>query len=540
MIDVTTHSESIEFVMEPGVGVRGRVRGEDDRGVPAIQIVARQGGSARFFGETDSDGAFAGLLDEGPVQLEAFDADGRYVFDPPTVTASRESTGEVVFVARPRKKPERQVVIVDERGGPVSGATIVTRVEGSDQSERTRSDARGIASVECVPSAPFSLDVAPPRSDGLLSYKEALPAQPCSTVVKAVLKLGGVLSLVVRHSDGRRAEGVDIVLESEDSDEVREARTDGEGNAQYGAVSPGRYRVLSGTGTSLGSGGDPPLLLKASARSRDADARQWPIEVEVKPGRQRLELVTAPGRWLCISARDRDGVPRTLGAVTVHRNPTEPSLMVSREKSRTARRPTCVGPMPPGDYYVRAGNMLDGLVQSWWPGTVDPALATPVVVPSAGERIDIGPMLVESAGSVRACCFPHATSDGAIPIVELIPAESCEHGGAPRDPENGQGIRGDREAMPHTALQCTEWKRQPPQFVEWDRPRGEMQGAGQARALVLHCARTGRWYLRACAAKDGECVTVWHETDAAFDVVKSDETHVLIAPHASDTVDPSR
>lgn len=466
----------------------GAVRTEDGAPVARAGIDVYVGGAIRCpeCARTDSLGRFEFGVEKLPVELVATDLAGRYTFDPKRVAVDEgDLGGEIVFVARDSgDRRLRGRVTAD--GAPVDGARVFGAPQCAENASQTslygfvETDGEGRFEAPCPEGCSVQLSVAPPRGSSFVATRWEGTETDCDREIEIALERGLGIRGRVRDSGRKPVEGLELALEPQWRGSS--ARTDAEGRFEFEGLVEGTYTLVAGRGEQ--GAGRVLILEDGSAPVVDVDSGAGPADLELRlvPGGEAClriedpEHRAVPLRWLEAHPRGGDGSPwrsRTPGAA-LREQPEE----------------LCVGPLPPGEFELRAGHLGESYVPMWWPGEEERRYSLAVRI-KPGETARLGPMTVIAAGRIDAVLDGAAPADGlAVEFqVRVIPEpEPVEDGDEAEPAEN------------ETASETPDEKAEQPAWVAFpadrtrrsdDRVPGEPSGGpgGPMRAAIREARR---------------------------------------------------
>lgn len=386
----------IKVVFKPGFVASGRVVDGRGQGVPGIVV----GDQEKWMGErTRPDGSFRLGFTELPVNIRAVDEDGEWTFSPEEVRLETAEQLKELLLFRGHKE-ERAVLeltVVDPEGNPVPEAGVwghgqCGKKKGFHFDRKTNRG--GSALIPCEPECRLSFNIKPVSND--LFWKNWEENEPtCPAKMKVALERGRSIEGRVVDEKHEPLSGFKL------GGDTRHAETDADGRFHLAPFQPGD--VVIANEEMIGPRADR-VLVRRSPRKGE---RKFPIAVEIpEKGAapfQELELVR--GGFACVQVQDKDGKEIPLDAVTLFYAPNEESWAKSRYSRSAANRADpgrlCTGRVPPGTYYLRVGQLVPGIVPTWYPETEDPSGASPIEI-EAGKSVELGPITVTPSGTIAA------------------------------------------------------------------------------------------------------------------------------------------
>jgi hypothetical protein len=230
---------------------------------------------------------------------------------------------------RLRPAQEIGVVVVDDGGGPVGGASVEV-FTGDPIPFASRTDATGRASVGRLGPAPWRIKVS---ATGLQTVTEWIPRLPSEPLRVALRKLGA-FDVTVVDADGRAAAGAAVLVVGSALWPARRTTADSAGRARIGGLPRGIYDFRATRGSAVA-----------------------PVEIGIPLGRGETKSITlslVAGRSVTVHVTDAEqpeGKPVSVAGVVLTESGVSPFPL---EGSTDAKGFATLGPIAQGDAFVAA------------------------------------------------------------------------------------------------------------------------------------------------------------------------------------------
>jgi hypothetical protein len=304
---VAPGTSDLELVLEPPLGIAGRV--VDARGdpVPKFEVKARTVGTGMFsklgaevvaseFSDEEGDFALSGLR-SGKWEVTAV-AEGFAPSEPAAIELPRDA-GAPLAIELLRASAVAGVV-VDAAGAPAAGAEVTLKLElnailaqvGDDSAAPPKATSDEEGRFELTGLVPGDHALIAKRADAAPSEPVALAVEPGARTEGVVLRLrlGGTLTGDVYDKEGKLAAGATVIAQNPtDYTTQRFATCDGEGRFRMEHVAPGTWQVINLRFDQLSEspGDDGAQLMSALSDMRMATA-------EIVDGEETHVVLGAP------------------------------------------------------------------------------------------------------------------------------------------------------------------------------------------------------------------------------------------------------
>jgi hypothetical protein len=248
---------------------------------------------------------------------------------------ARSSTRLVVSDApreirlRLRAAHELGVVVIDDGGAPVSGASVEV-FSGDPIPFASRTDSSGQANVGRLGPAPWRVKIGAAEFESVTEWIPKLPSGP----LRAVLRKLGAFDVNVVDGDGRPAGGAAVLVVGSALWPARRTTTDPEGHARIRGLPRGIYDFRATRGDAIA-----------------------PVEIGVALARGETKSITlalGPGRRVTvhvIDGEEPDAKPVAAAGVVLAESGISPFPL---EASTDAKGLVSLGPIGPGEAFVSA------------------------------------------------------------------------------------------------------------------------------------------------------------------------------------------
>jgi hypothetical protein len=333
-------------------------------------------------------------LTQLPTRLYVRDLDGRLEFEPETITLSEGDSGEGIrFVARPTKRePIIGQLIADTNDGPVGPAEVsLSLLPLGPMNVSVKTDSVGRFEAPCFPDITDSMLMVRVKAfRGFMERSWRGFSIKCGEQIEIQLERGANISGRVLDRDGAPLVGLPIQAKAERHSRI--VFSDNEGKYEFDGVVPGEYALTISERWSNPQEHEFVLLDEEGT---------FPELVIEEPGESfELDLVAVEPGEICATVVDENDQPfdySDVRAVDVSRNRT----FYQRDVFGTTKSEVCSVALAPGQYLVKVGTWSSPFAPTWYPGSIDPRLASYVEV-REGENTTIGPIVGTPSGSLRA------------------------------------------------------------------------------------------------------------------------------------------